>query len=166
MDGKALLPELDQEIASTRRMLERVPNDRLDFRPHEKSYSLLELASHISNLPSWAPMTLTTTELDLDQSFDRKVPTTTEEIVAELDRNAAEARTAIEKATPDDLGVPWTLRMGEQVFFTMPRAAVLRSFVLNHLIHHRAQLGVYLRLLDVPVPGMYGPSADDEAMRA
>lgn len=163
MDGATLLPEFDQEMANTRKMLERVPGDRFDFRPHEKSLSLLELAAHVSNLPTWTTMTLSTIELDLDQPMERDMPTTPEELVAELERNSAEAREALEGATAEDLGVPWTLRSGDQVWFTMPRGAVYRSFVMNHLIHHRAQLGVYLRLLDVPVPGMYGPSADDKA---
>lgn len=163
MDGATLLPEFDQEMANTRKMLERVPGDRFDFRPHEKSLSLLELAAHVSNLPTWTTMTLSTTELDLDQPMERDMPTTAEELVAELDRNSAEAREALEGAAAEDLGVSWTLRSGDQVWFTMPRGAVYRSFVMNHLVHHRAQLGVYLRLLDVPVPGMYGPSADDKA---
>ena len=162
MDGASLIPEFDQEMANTRTALERIPADRLEFKPHEKSYSLLELASHISNLPMWTGMTLSTTELDLDQPFDRTPPTTKEEILAEFDATSAEARDALEEASADDLAVAWTLRSGDQVWFTMPRGAVYRSFVMNHLIHHRAQLGVYLRLLDVPVPGMYGPSADEQ----
>lgn len=166
MDDATPVPELDQEMANTRRMLERVPDDRLDYRPHEKSYTLLELASHIANLPNWATMTLESTELDLERPFDWQPPTSTDELLAEFDRTSAEARTALDAATAEDLTVPWTLRSGDHTIFTMPRAAVLRSFVLNHLIHHRAQLSVYLRLLDVPVPGMYGPSADDQAAMA
>lgn len=162
MNADAPLPEFDHEMTNTRKMLERVPDDRLDYRPHEKSYTLLELASHVSNLPTWATMTLASTELDLEQPFDREPPRTTEELLAEFDRTSSEARTALDAATADALTVPWTLRSGEHEIFTLPRAAVLRSFVLNHLIHHRAQLSVYLRLLDVPVPGMYGPSADEQ----
>lgn len=162
MNGASLLPEFDQEMANTRKALERIPVDRLDFKPHEKSYSLLELASHISNLPTWTGMTLSTTELDLDQPFERTPPTNKAEILEEFEATSTEARQALEGASAEDLGVAWTLRSGDEVWFTMPRAAVYRSFVMNHLIHHRAQLGVYLRLLDVPVPGMYGPSADEQ----
>lgn len=161
MDGAALLPEFDQEMASTRKVLERVPDDQLDFKPHEKSYSLLELASHVSNLPMWTGTTLTTTELDLDQPWERELPTSREELLAEFDANAADAREVLAAARAQDLQVEWTLKSGDQVWFTEPRAAVFRSFVMSHLIHHRAQLTVYLRLLDVPVPGMYGPSADE-----
>ena len=159
--GETLLPEFDQEMTNTRKMLERVPGDRLDFKPHEKSYSLLELSGHVSNLPGWTGMILSTEELDLEEPFDRTPPETKEDVLAEFDRTMSEARAALEAADEEDMAVPWTLRSGEQVWFTMPRAAVYRTVVMNHLIHHRAQLGVYLRLLDEPVPGMYGPSADE-----
>lgn len=162
MNGAALLPEFDQEMANTRKALERIPEDRLDYKPHPKSYSLLELASHISNLPTWTGVTLSTTELDMDQPFDRTPPTSKDEVLAEFAATSAEAREALEGASAEDMRVPWTLRSGDQVFFSMPRAAVVRSFVMNHIVHHRAQLTVYLRLLDVPVPGMYGPSADEQ----
>jgi uncharacterized damage-inducible protein DinB len=156
-----MLPEFDQEMTNTRRMLDAVPDDRLDFRPHEKSWTLRELASHVSNLPSWTSITLTTTELDLNQDWSRKEPTSREELLADFDGNVAAARPVLESVSAEDMMVPWTLRSGDQVHFTMPRVAVFRSFVVSHLIHHRAQLGVYLRLLDVAVPGMYGPSADE-----
>lgn len=162
MNGATLLPEFDQEMANTRKALERIPDDRLDFKPHEKSYSLLELASHVANLPSWTAMTLSTTELDLDQPFDWTPPTSREEVLAQFDTVTSEARAALEAASADELTVDWTLRSGDDVWFTIPRAAVYRLYVMNHLVHHRAQLGVYLRLLDVPVPGMYGPSADEK----
>jgi len=162
MDGKALLPEFDQEMANTRKMLERVPDEHLAFKPHEKSYSLLELAAHVANIPMWTGVTLTTTELDLDQPWDRREPTNRKEVLADFDTQAVDARSALERTTAGDMAVDWTLKSGEQVWFTMPRGAVYRSFVMSHLIHHRAQLSVYLRLLDVPVPGMYGPSADEQ----
>lgn len=161
-EGATWLPEFDVEMANTRRVLERVPADRFDFKPHEKSYSLKELSSHLSNVPSWTAITLATEELDLGQDWKPFEPATTDDLLMHFDRHAAEARAALEQATRDDLAVPWTLRVGEQEIFTMPRGAVLRSFVMNHMIHHRAQLGVYLRLLDVPVPGVYGPSADEQ----
>ncbi len=162
MDGKALLPEFDQEMVNTRKMLERVSDEHLGFKPHEKSYSLLELAAHVANLPTWTGVTLTTTELDLDQPWDRREPGSRDEVLADFDAAVSDARTVLERTTADDMKVDWTLKTGGQVWFTLPRAAVFRSFVMSHLIHHRAQLGVYLRLLDVPVPGMYGPSADEQ----
>lgn len=161
MNGAMLLPEFDQEMANTRKVLERVPGDKLDFRPHEKSWTLRELAGHVANIPQWAHVTLSTTELDMAQPFERPTLDTAADILALFDRESGLARAALEKASGDDLQVPWTLKMGEEVFFTMPRGGVLRSFVMNHIIHHRAQLTVYLRLMDVPVPGMYGPSADE-----
>lgn len=162
MNGAMLLPEFDHEMANTRRALERVPDDKLDFKPHEKSYSLHDLAAHVANIPTWTGFTLTTTELDLNQSWARKIPANRAELLADFDASVADARAVLEKTTADDMKVDWTLRSGEQVWFTQPRAAIFRSFVMSHLIHHRAQLTVYLRLLDVPVPGMYGPSADEQ----
>jgi len=161
MNGAMLLPEFDQEMATTRRVLERVPDGRLDFKPHPKSFSMLELASHIANIPTWTGLTLTSTELDLAQDWERGTPKNRDEVVAGFDAAVAEARGALESATSDDLMVGWTLKNGERTQFTIPRAAVLRSFVLSHLVHHRAQLGVYLRLVDVPVPSVYGPTADE-----
>lgn len=162
MDRTTFLPEFDAEMANTRRVLASVPGDRFDFKPHEKSYSLRDLSTHLANLPSWTGITLSTRELDLGLEFERFVPSTTGDLVAHFDRHVAEGRAALEAASAADLEAPWTLRAGEHEIFTMPRAGVLRSFVLNHMIHHRAQLTVYLRLLDVPVPGMYGPSADEQ----
>jgi uncharacterized damage-inducible protein DinB len=164
MNGAMLLPEYDQEMANTRKALERVPDDKLTFKPHEKSFSLRDLAAHISNIPTWTEVTLTTTELDLDEPFDRTLPESRDDMLAHFDRAVASGRAVLEKTSADDMQVDWTLRTGEQVWFTQPRAAIFRSFVMSHLIHHRAQLTVYLRLLDVPVPGMYGPSADEQEM--
>ena len=161
MNGTMLLPEFDQEMANTRKALERVPDGELAFKPHAKSYSLLELASHVANIPTWTGVTFTTTELDLDQPWDRKLPTNNAELLAGFDAVVADARATLEAATAEDMKVNWTLKSGDTVWFTLPRAAVFRSFVMSHIIHHRAQLTVYLRLLDVPVPGMYGPSADE-----
>ncbi len=161
MTGAMLLPEFDQEMDNTRRVLERIPGGSMDFRPHARSWTLRELAGHVANIPTWARITLDTTELDFAQPFPRPRLDTPADILALFDGERTLSRAALEKATDDDLRVPWTLRAGEQVLFTMPRGAVLRTFVMNHIIHHRAQLTVYLRLLDVPVPGMYGPSADE-----
>lgn len=162
MDGQALLPEFEHEMAQTRRSLERVPDDELDFKPHEKSFSLLELAGHLATLPTWTEVTLTTTELDLDEPFDRDEPSNREEILAAFDRGVESAKAALEKASAEEMMVPWSLMQGGETMMTLPRVAVLRSFVMNHNVHHRAQLGVYLRLLDVPVPAIYGPSADED----
>jgi uncharacterized damage-inducible protein DinB len=161
MNGAMLIPEFDQEMANTRKALERVPDDKLGFKPHQKSYSLLELASHIANLLTWVRVTLTTTELDLNQDWDRKLPLDGAEILAEFDANVADARQVLEATSAEDMEVVWTLKGGDEVYFAMPRSATVRAFVFSHLIHHRAQLTVYLRLLDIPVPGMYGPSADE-----
>ncbi len=162
MNGAMLLPEFDSEMANTRKALERVPDDKMDFKPHQKSWSLHDLAAHVANIPTWTGITLTTTELDLNQSWDRKIPTNRADLLADFDVSVADARAVLERTTADDMLVDWTLRSGDQVWFTQPRAAIFRSFVMSHLIHHRAQLTVYLRLLDVPVPGMYGPSADEQ----
>lgn len=160
-----LLAEFDQEVTSARKTLERVPENRLDWSPHRKSGSMGWLAGHLANIPSWASLTLTRDELDL--APDGKAPEpppapdSTADLVAMFDRNVAEARTAIAAASDDELGEPWTLLQNGKKMMTLPKAAVLRSFVFNHLIHHRAQLGVYLRLNDIPVPAVYGPSADE-----
>jgi uncharacterized damage-inducible protein DinB len=159
--NEALLPEYDQEIAATRSLLERVPAKDAGWKPHPKSMPLGALAVHVAMLPSWVAATMTMTELDFSTSPPPPPFTTVEELLASFDKSAAEGRAAIAKAADADFAVPWSLKGGGQTYFTLPRAAVLRSFVLSHLIHHRAQLGVYLRLLDVPVPGLYGPSADE-----
>lgn len=161
MKGSALLPEFDMEVANTRRMLEAIPDGELEYRPADKSSTLGELATHVANLMSWVGLTLGVDELDMAQPFERPQPKDREEILALLDRTAAEARVALESATEEQMASPWTLRTGDQVHFTMPKGVVLRSFVFNHLVHHRGQLVVYLRLLGQKVPGMYGPSADE-----
>lgn len=161
----SLLPEFDQEIAGARRTLERVPADRFDWQPHPKSGTMGWLAGHLANIPSWATLTIGQDTLDLapgGKPMDQPPPPTdTEDLVATLDRRAAEARAAIAGASDAELMKPWTLLSNGQTLMTLPKVAVLRSFVMNHLIHHRAQLGVYLRLNDIPVPSIYGPSADE-----
>lgn len=155
--------ELEHEAAITRRLLERVPDDRLDFKPHEKSMTLARLSGHIAEMPLWGTMTLTADELDLSAPSDLEsfVAPGREELLARFDREVETFRGAARGRTDAELGEDWTLRQGERVLLAMPRAAVLRSWVLNHLVHHRGQLSVYLRLLDVPVPAIYGPSADE-----
>lgn len=159
--SQALLAEFDQEMASTRKTLERIPMDKYDWQPHAKSFSIGKLATHVAQLPGWATVTAQTHELDFAQPFEQPNPRTSEELLAFFDQNVAEARAAVAGMSDEEFGKPWTLRNGEKVIFTAPKAAVLRSFVMNHTIHHRAQLTVYLRLNDIPVPGLYGPSADE-----
>lgn len=158
----ALLAEFDHEMANTRKTLERVPEDRLDFSPHDRSFDLLQLAGHIANIPSWTKTILTTSELDVSGPFDRPSIESKSDILATFDQTLAEAREALSAASDEDLMVEWSLIMDGEPVFTMPRGAVLRSFVMNHNIHHRGQLTVYLRLVGAPVPALYGPSADEQ----
>jgi uncharacterized damage-inducible protein DinB len=160
--NEALIAEYDQELATTRSLLERIPGKDAKWRPHPKSMPLGDLAVHVAALPWWLEVTLTTRQLDL-ATLDRPPAfTTVEALLAYFDRNTVAGRAALAAANDADFAVPWSLRTGDQVHFTVPRAAVVRSFVLSHLIHHRAQLGVYLRLRDVPLPPCYGPTADIE----
>ena len=163
--AEAFLPEFDQEAAGVRRTLERVPADKFDWRPHSKSGTMIWLAGHLANLPQWATLTMAADELDLapggEQMPPPPEPASVEELVATFDRHAAEARAAIAGASDENFMKPWSLLSNSTVLMTLPKVAVIRSFVMNHLIHHRAQLGVYLRMNDVPVPSIYGPSADE-----
>ena len=163
--NEALLAEFDQEVVTARKTLERVPEDRFDWAPHTKSGSMGWLVGHLANIPSWAGMVINGDELDLAPGGKAPepppAPATTADLVAMFDKNVREARTAIAAAADDELNKPWTLLQNRTKLMTLPRIAVLRSFVFNHLIHHRAQLGVYLRLNDIPVPSVYGPSADE-----
>ena len=160
--SSSFLGELDHEMANTRRTLERVPTDRLAWQPHAKSMTLGRLASHIAEMPIWAIRTIGTSGYDFAASGRLRTDLpSTREIVEAFDKNLAEAREAIAGTSEEALREKWTLRRGDQVVFSLPRIAVLRSMVLNHIIHHRGQLTVYLRLNDVPLPGLYGPSADE-----
>ncbi len=158
-----LQPEFDQEMATTRLVLERVPEDKFGWKPHDKSFAMGDLASHIANTVSWTEPTMNQTMFDLGAvSMEEmtKAAKSRAELLSWFDANVQSARALIEK--PDaDYFVPWTLKHGDKVFFTLPRYNCMRSFVLNHIVHHRAQLGVYLRLNNIPVPGAYGPSADE-----
>ena len=161
--AELLLPEVDQEMATTRRVLERVPDEKLGWKPHDKSWSMGDLASHVVNLIKWADYTMNQTEFDMatvPPEQMNQVASSRAQLLEWFDANAVSVRAAMARS---DAGyfVPWTLKRGEQVFFTMPRYACMRAFVLNHLVHHRAQLAVYLRLNDIPVPAIYGPSADE-----
>jgi len=158
-----LQPEFDQEMATTRRELQRVPDDKFPWKPHDKSFAMGHLASHIVNTIKWTNDTMNRTEFDLASVTPEQLnqaAKTRAELLAWFDANAPSARSALARSDAD-YAVPWTLKNGATVFFTMPRYNCIRSFVLNHIVHHRAQLSVYLRLNDVPVPGAYGPSADE-----
>lgn len=161
----ALLPEFQHEMASLRRVVERIPSDRLDYRPHPKSFTLGDLANHLVTIPGWTTSTMTLTELDFGlpetQARLPKPSTTTEGLLQTLDAGAAAAQEALSKASDEDFRVVWSLKNQGEILFSMPRIAVYRGFVMNHLIHHRAQLALYLRMLDLPVPSIYGPSADE-----
>ena len=163
-----LLAEFDQEMGVTRKLLERVPLDPPDWRPHPKSAAIQGLASHVANLPAWLPLTLDHSELDLmPGGVPWKTPqlATTADLVAAFDHNCGPARTSLANATADRFDEPWSLLANGHLHFTMPKIKVLRYFVFSHLVHHRAQLGVYLRLREVPVPMAYGPTADGQPGR-
>jgi uncharacterized damage-inducible protein DinB len=157
--AETLLPEFDLEMATTRRVLERVPTDKGKWKPHPKSFSLGHLAQLVAGMPGWITNAVQEAHLDLSKypgySYEK-----TEDLVKSFDRNVAGARKAIAAAKDADFTLPWSLKHGERVIFTQPRGAVVRQ-TINHLVHHRGQLTVYLRLVDVPVPSIYGPTADE-----
>jgi uncharacterized damage-inducible protein DinB len=162
----ALLPEFDHEMATTRRLLDRVPEARFSWKPHDKSMTLGQLAGHLANIPFWCSATLDAPVLDLDKlpgDPRPKAPASRAALVEEFDKKVSAARSRLAQTTDPELLVPWTLKKGDQELFTMPRIAAIRSFVMNHSIHHRGQLSVYLRLNDVPIPPIYGPTADEAA---
>jgi uncharacterized damage-inducible protein DinB len=159
--SEMLLPEFDEEMKNTRKLLERCPDGKFDYQPHAKSMTLGRLATHVAELPSWATMTLEVEVLELPSDFKPNIAANRAELLALFDKNVKEARAKIAAAADEQWSKMWTLKAGGNVIMSMPRAAVMRSVVMNHLIHHRAQLGVFLRLNDVAIPGMYGPSADE-----
>jgi len=166
--SQSLLPEFDQEMASTRKTLERVPSDKFDWKSHEKSMAMGQLAGHIAEMCGWGTTTIKEESYDFapvdGEPYKSPAINNTEELLAMFDKNVAEAREALANASDETLMQPWSLLNGGNALFTMPRIAVLRSFVMNHIIHHRAQLGVYFRLNDIPVPSVYGPTADEGKM--
>lgn len=165
--SEALFPEFDIEMANTRKTLERIPENKFGWKPHEKSMELGRLASHLAELPGWTEHTLTQDSIDLNPPGGPQLQATNlssrQEILDLFDKNVASARAAIAGAGDAEFMKSWSLLDGGKVLLTLPKAAVLRSFVMNHSIHHRAQLGVYLRLNNLPVPSIYGPSADESA---
>jgi uncharacterized damage-inducible protein DinB len=162
--SEMLLPEFDQEMANARKILDCVPEDKFNWKPHPKSMTLGRLASHVAEMPQWALFTIQQDQLELTPGMKPFNAETKAELLETLDKNTAAAREALAGVSDEDLGKIWKLIYAGNPMFAMPRTAVLRSMVFSHMIHHRGQLSVYLRLLDVPIPGMYGPSADANAM--
>lgn len=164
--AQALLPEFDHEMANTRKTLSRVTDDILDWRPHEKSFDLRAMLTHMANMPKWSVMTINESSFDMAPEGEEPAKEEPVETVAGalemFDTNVAAAREAIASASDETFMATWSLlKAGEEVL-TFPRIAVLRGFIMNHMIHHRGQLTVYLRLNDIPLPALYGPSADEE----
>lgn len=163
--NKALLAELDHEAATTRRLLDRYPEGKAGYQPHPKSMSLARLASHIAELPGWAPAILKGESFDIappgGAPYQPPTWTSREEILGFFDKNVAIWRQGLSEATDEELMQPWTFKKGGETVFTLPRVAVIRSMLFSHWIHHRGQLSVYLRVCEVPIPSIYGPSADE-----
>lgn len=165
--NQAFLQELENEMANTRKTLERVP-DNMDWTPHPKSMTMGKLAQHLAEIPDWVTKTIAADSYDLSPvgapPYKPEPVKSGKEALAMFDKNLAEAKAALASTNDADLMKPWSLKMAGNTLMTMPRAVVIRNFVLNHNVHHRAQMGVYLRLNDIPVPSIYGPSADEGKM--
>jgi uncharacterized damage-inducible protein DinB len=161
---EALLMEYDYEMANTRRALERLPSEKFGWKPHEKSFSMGDLATHIITIPDWAVYTISQDVFDMSPDSHPAAVTSTKELLEKFDKNVAHARKALAETQDEHLLKPWTFSVAGKVLFTMPRIQVLRGFVMNHLVHHRGQLTVYMRENNIPVPALYGPSADEQGM--
>jgi len=162
MIREILLSEFDHEMGTTRRLLERVPDDRLTWKPHEKSMTMGRLATHLSNIPHWSGTILNDTSFDLATAAPNgEAKGSRRDILKHFEEGSAAARGMLARASDAELNAAWSLKRAGQQIFSMPRVAAFRSFVVNHMIHHRGQLSVYLRLNDIPVPAIYGPSADE-----
>ncbi len=160
-----LLPEYDHEMATTRRLLARVPEAELGWKPHDRSMGLGQLAAHLAQIPGWCPLVLGQAGFDIEDAAPERMSAAAAgpvaDILAHFDAAVASGRTALAGASDPEMLAPWTLRRGAHEIFTLPRVSTVRTLVLNHLIHHRGQLSVYLRLKDVPLPSIYGPTADE-----
>lgn len=163
MIAESLLPEFDREMGLTRRVLERVPDGEFAWKPHPKSMTLGRLAEHLAELPQWLAVSITDAGIDMGTSRppDYKSPDTRAAVLSMFDKHVAMARSALTGRTDAEMMAPWTLKHHGKEIFTMPKVAVVRGFAMNHMIHHRGQMMVYLRLKDVAVPSVYGPSADE-----
>ena len=163
--AQLLLTEFDQELENTKKVLERCPEDKFGWKPHPKSFDLISLATHLANIATWGTLTMTADSFDYAPPgappYKEPPAASRKDLLAKLDKGATEFRAALGAASNEKLMEPWTLLAGGKPLFTMPRYSVLRGMIMNHTVHHRAQLGVYLRLNDVAVPGVYGPSADE-----
>ena len=158
------LEELKLEAAITRKILEKVPMEKGDWKPHEKNFSLLKLASHVAEIPGYMYMTIAHDELDFaTANYKPSIPESSKELLSIFEKNLKQAEDSLSTCSDEEMKKNWTMRSGDTIYFSSPKVLVARRFCLNHLVHHRAQLGLYLRLLDIPVPGSYGPSADDKA---
>ena len=162
--AESLLPEFDREMGLTRRLLERVPDGQFAWKPHEKSMSLGRLSEHLAELPGWAKVAIVDAGIDMSvrRPPDYVPPATRAAVLEMFDKNVGEARAALSGRTDAEMMAPWTLKAQGKEIFTMPKAIVMRGFVMNHIIHHRGQMTVYLRLHNVPLPSIYGPSADEQ----
>lgn len=161
--NQALLPEFDHEMATTRRVLERIPEDKLGWKPHDRSMTMGQLATHLAMLPHWSEAIMGQESFDVATSPPTPKLNSRQEILGAFDQSAAAARKAIAGGSDENMMKPWSLIAGGKTVFSQPRIGVLRGFIMNHTIHHRGQLSVYLRLNNVPVPSIYGPSADEGA---
>ena len=161
--SQTLSAELEQEASNSRKMLSKLPAEHFTWKPHEKSFALGHLAAHVAELPTWVGLTVKADELDFaTMNYKTPVVSTSEELMKLFEENLSKAKEDLQGITDETMMKNWSLRNKDHIFFTMPKMAVVRSMVLNHIIHHRAQLGVYLRLLNIAVPGMYGPTADEK----
>jgi uncharacterized damage-inducible protein DinB len=163
--AESLLPEYDHELATTRRVLERVPEAEFGWRPHARSMTLGQLAGHVANIPFWLSATMNAPFYDVtagDKEATLEPPVSRDALLKEFDEKVRNARASLAKATDAEMMAPWALKQAGHEIFSVPRVAAVRSFVMNHMIHHRGQLSVYLRLKDVPVPPIYGPTADEQ----
>jgi len=163
--GESFLMELEQEAKATRAMLERIPEEKFTWKPHDKSMALSQLAAHVAEVPEWIPYTLDSDVMDFAK-FDYKLyePKDRADLLKYFDENIGKATEALKKTSDEVFMQDWTMRNGETIYFTLPKIVVMRSYCFNHLYHHRGQLSVYLRLLDVPLPQVYGPTADEGSM--
>ena len=164
--SQTVLPEFDAEMKNTRKILECVPDGKLDYKPHPKSMTMGRLATHVAELASWAGPTVDVDVLEIPMDYKPRIAESRAELLEIFDKAVAEARPKIEATSDERWQQTWVLNFGGKTVLSMPRGAVLRTVILNHLIHHRAQLGVFLRLNDVAIPGMYGPSADESMAAA
>lgn len=159
--SQMLLPEYDEEMTNTRKLLELVPEDQFSYKPHEKSMTLGQLASHVAETTTWTKGTIEADRFDMPTGMEGFLAKSKQELLATFDKGATEGREQLAGASDEHMGQNWTMTYAGQTIFSTPRTGVIRKWVLNHMVHHRAQLGVYLRLLNIAIPGMYGPSADE-----